>query len=374
MKINNIVFWGNLTIHVMPLAIALSHQKNVFIVLNSDTIKNNKDRKPDYAHIKGITFIDYAKSKKTSTIINQFGEDTIHINGALKLTNDYTNQALIQLLHNNAKIISLPQEGFQLFGIKKYINKLKWFIYINIIYRKIMAFGLTGENAIKDFKSIGCNMKRCFPFIYLTSPYKSNIPIKENQTFKIIFVGYLDKRKNLRNIIKKMINYDIVNSYHFEFHIYGGYGNIEEILSLINNHSSFIYHGIVPNNEVRQAMLESDLLILPSLYDGYGAVVNEGLQCGCRILVSNRCGSEFLIRNNSQLGEVFDVQSKKDFIIKLKKIIEKGPLSIEERQSIIQWSNNHISPNSAADYLINYIECKQDNQSYDALPVAPWYK
>lgn len=38
-------------------------------------------------------------------------------------------------------------------------------------------------------------------------------------------------------------------------------------------------------------MLNADYLILPSLYDGWGAVVNEGLQSGCKVLVSKDCGA-----------------------------------------------------------------------------------
>ena len=34
-------------------------------------------------------------------------------------------------------LISLPQEGFQFQGVKGFINRIKWFYYINIRYRKI---------------------------------------------------------------------------------------------------------------------------------------------------------------------------------------------------------------------------------------------
>ena len=66
------------------------------------------------------------------------------------------------------------------------------------------------------------------------------------------------------------------------------------------------------NEQVRQELLKSDVLILPSKFDGWGCVVNEALQCGLRVIVSDACGAHSLIQENHDLGEVFESENWAD--------------------------------------------------------------
>ena len=52
-------------------------------------------------------------------------------------------------------------------------------------------------------------------------------------------------------------------------------------------------------------MRQCDLLVLPSLFDGWGAVVNEALQAGMRVLCSTACGAASLL-DGRQRGGSFD--------------------------------------------------------------------
>lgn len=131
---------------------------------------------------------------------------------------------------------------------------------------------------------------------------------------------------------------------------------------LINGNRSIHYHGIVSNEEVRAAMLESDIAILPSKYDGWGAVVNEALQCGCQVLVSNCCGSSSIPKSCLKLGKAFDPYNKKDFILKLNELLRQGILSEKARMEIIKWSEQHIHPNIAAQYLIDVIDAVENKK------------
>lgn len=216
-------------------------------------------------------------------------------------------------------------------------------------------------NAFRDLVGIGCSKERLFPFIYVTKPYHSICATNERkqndgQSVKIIFVGAIDSRKNIGTIIQWINENEKSFCASFELHIYGGYGNENLLYRLINNNKSIYYHGIVPNEEVRVAMLKSDIAILPSKYDGWGAVINEALQCGCKVLVSNRCGSSSIPKSFPKLGLVFDPHDKNDFILKLNDLLRKGILSKETKTEIMNWSEQHIHPDIAAQYLINVIK------------------
>ena len=367
-ELSCIVFWGNINIHIYPLAAALSLRKQVYVIISRKLFTNRTERIPKYKETETLKLLDISTFETLDEILSLFDNDyTLQINGRLRRTNHYCSKAMKKLLKNNACVFSLPQEGFQFQGLKKFINTLKWSFVINIVNHKIRAFGLTGDNAFKDFRKIGCNTTKCFPFMYVTAP-PTIIDIKEHVVYKVIFVGAIEDRKNIRPIIKTLINNPIQTPY--EFHIYGGYGDEESFNKLIEKSSNFFYHGIVPNEKIRQAMLDSDLLILPSLYDGYGAVVNEGLQCGCKILVSDKCGSEFLIKlHEPKLGRVFKATDLSDFKIKFEEIIKEGILTKKEKEYIMNWSAAHISPTIIADYLLKMIDYFEFEQKY---PFIPW--
>lgn len=368
-----IVFWGNINIHVYPIAKALAIYNKVYIIIDSNSFTNQTERIPHYTNQENIEIID-AKDSDIKTIVSLFdNENTIHINTGLKFSSNISSKALKLLLKNKATIFSLPQEGFQLHNVKGIINKIKWFIYINFIYKHIKGFGLTGENAFNDFKTIRCNINsRCFPCLYATSLPDINT-YSPHEEFNITFVGGINKRKNIQTIIKWIIDNKKIMDCNFRFHIYGRYNKNEakDFLTLIKRHQNFIYHDVVSNEEIQKALNQSDLLILPSLYDGWGAVVNEALQCGSQVLVSNKCGSECLIRNRSFLGKVFNVNNKNDFTGKLLYFLQKGVLSTKEREEIKEWSATHISPDVVAKYLNEIFEfyCSKTTNNK---PTAPW--
>ena len=59
----------------------------------------------------------------------------------------------------------------------------------------------------------------------------------------------------------------------------------------------------------------ADLLVLPSIQEPFGAVVNEALMSGCRVLVSDCAGASMLI--NEDNGSVFSTESQQNFREKL---------------------------------------------------------
>src|SRR5579872_6068251 len=66
------------------------------------------------------------------------------------------------------------------------------------------------------------------------------------------------------------------------------------------------FAGYVPNEALVQWYQEHDVLILPSLKEPWGLVVEEALNYGLPVLVSNRVGCAKDIVEHWQTGLVFD--------------------------------------------------------------------
>lgn len=93
------------------------------------------------------------------------------------------------------------------------------------------------------------------------------------------------------------------------------------------------WKGVVSSSLISEVMSSYDLIILPSRYDGYGLVAVEGLLAGCKVLVTDSCGSAVLanyIDSLKVVGEL-NVKIKTDrknvlssewAVLRLKQIIE----------------------------------------------------
>jgi glycosyltransferase involved in cell wall biosynthesis len=125
--------------------------------------------------------------------------------------------------------------------------------------------------------------------------------------------------------------------------------------------------GVKMNSEVRCMLEQSDLLVLPSRHDGWGAVVNEALMSGVPVVCSDQCGAADLIRGSDR-GETFHAGDWRDLARVLAKWIGTGRLVPERRSEIRAWSKC-IEGEAAARYLGSIIE---HVEAGDGRPIAPW--
>jgi glycosyltransferase involved in cell wall biosynthesis len=97
--------------------------------------------------------------------------------------------------------------------------------------------------------------------------------------------------------------------------------------------------GSVENKELSQYFLQNNFLILPSLSEPWGLVVEESFYNGMPVIVSNNCGSVDLV-NNEFNGYIFD------------------PNSALELVNIIKGMNDNIYQKLKNNIDIDYVEIK----------------
>lgn len=177
------------------------------------------------------------------------------------------------------------------------------------------------------YKSISRKWK-IFPFQYVTDSYNRTITTNLSGKFKLLFVGSLSRRKNVQVAIRALIGLRDI-----EFSIIGSGKEEQSLKQMANKHNLPVnFQGMKPNNKIHTIMENYDALILPSLYDGWGAVVNEAMTLGLFVIVSENCGAKMLIKDNKQ-GSVFKNNNADSLHIILDKCIKQKNIIRSELQN-----------------------------------------
>ena len=117
----------------------------------------------------------------------------------------------------------------------------------------------------------------------LKNRYNINFPF-------ILFVGTLEKRKNVPLLIKAFNEFKKYESNH-KLVIVGGKGwKYTEIFDLIENlklKDDVIFTDYVPDNDLVKFYNNADVFVYPSLYEGFGLPPLEAMACGCPVITSN---------------------------------------------------------------------------------------
>lgn len=116
-----------------------------------------------------------------------------------------------------------------------------------------------------------------------------------------LFVGRLVKQKNLETLIK--VFHQLPD---LKLHIVG-YGKLEDSIKLTAS-NNLVFHGAINNVDLWQFYTQMDALVLPSLSEPWGLVVQEALAYGMPVILSDKvgCASQVMLPD---FGEIFSSSS-----------------------------------------------------------------
>lgn len=132
--------------------------------------------------------------------------------------------------------------------------------------------------------------------------------------------------------------------------------SLESEIKKLNLENKVHILGMKPQTEIPMFMCHSDIFILPSVYDGWGAVVNEALQAGCFVICSDAAGASDLLLQDDRLGKVFhrkNVNQLADYMHWCNEHIQDIR---NNRNFRIKWADDHISGKVVAQYMIDCLE------------------
>lgn len=355
----NICLWQHRpSIHQVALVKALKVKSNLTWLLE---FRNTYPERVDMGWHMGEMNPDFVLSEiELEELLNRLPEDCVHIFGGTR-SSKKMRTAYKRLLSEKARVFVQTEtpNHYRLW------DKIKIFrgIIENVYeYKKLEGIFAIGSLGVNYFKLIGYEKKKIFPFGYFTQTTSNKTVNLKSNSYNIIYVGQLIKRKGVDILIKSLNGLDA----KYYLNIFGN-GNSESDLKKLcmelNLGSKIKFNGSMSNIDVMGYIKASDILVLPSRWDGWGAVVSEALSNGTPVLVTDKCGSSILLRENYQ-GEVVKSGSVMSLRNAISNRIKHGKTTPDQRKRISQWADC-ISGDSAAQYLINCISGFN--------PKPPWF-
>lgn len=364
-----LIFWKNMLCHIQSSYIrelASTDGINVTVVVEREM---ERDRAA-----QGWLVPDYGKAeirvnpnrKDIREIIAGSSPDSIHIlNGyrSWRLLED----ALKELLHSDRRFGLLSEPGVSV-GLKGLIGPAMYRAHSLFFWHRfdfIFAMGLRG---VDWFRARGFLQEKIFPFAYITESYgpPSTLPVR-NGPVHIVFVGQLIRRKGLDVAFRALRD---LSSENWRLIVVGTgelRGSLEILAKKLSLQDRVSFLGAMRNRDIVQLLETADMLLLPSRYDGWGAVCNEALMSGVPVICSSQCGAKDLV-GEPERGEVFAVGSVAQLREALRKRIARGTLQSRQREAIRNWSRC-ISGKAAAQY---FVDVMHHVYGQARRPTPPW--
>lgn len=297
-------------------------------------------------------------------------KDTIHMIAIEKRGS--LNRRVLPRLAKTGAMVGLMSETVDNRGILGLIRRAKYCLERYSIEDKVDFLVVVGQVGVRWYRQVGYDPSRIFPLIYVTERPTLAADIegtwKATEAFRILYLGHFIRRKDGVTAIRALSG---LRDLDWQFDAVGNGPDLERWKRAASESGvtgRIRFHDAVNNKMIGNLFEKTDLLLLPSRYDGWGAVVNEALMCGVPVVCSDNCGAAELLREPWR-GDTFTAGSAEDLRIVLRKWVQRGKRTAQSTARIREWSSA-IEGEPLARYLMEVIEYMRDNGER---PTPPWY-
>lgn len=368
----DIVFWLNsLSIHQAPIIRALSSEmsKSVLVVADEGIPADRRAQgwsSPD--HGDAMVWKSPTPAERRELIARCNG-GTAHVFSGLG-TSRAISDCMIDVARSPRRHIAVMTEPWNPAGIRGLARSCSYRWRHRRFGAAVDSLLAIGPLARSQFVAAGFNASRVHPYAYFVESgrHEREAELRKSNRLEIGFVGQFIPRKDVSLLLAACAGLHDLN---WHLHLAGS-GPLRAGLEIESRERGLqgrvSFRDAVENGDIPALLSTLDLLVLPSVFDGWGAVVNEALTAGTRVCVSDSSGSSDLVRGPAQ-GSVFTSRSVDSLSSHIRSAIERGAPSEAERTALSQWSDSAIGPGAGARYLWDILSSSPDNGSAS---VPPW--
>lgn len=355
--VRQLIFWQNApSIHQAPMIkrLTIDHGMPVCVVTETGLTASRKDQGwGEFDYGNADIYIGPSPQDRQSLVDANSNNDSFHLFSGF---NAYpqTCATLKRVGATNARIAIVAEAADPRGLIASRMRKLKYRYQVARWSKRIDLLLAMGKLGTEYYRRCGFPAVKLHEFGYFVSSSEPAVGEVLDQpasdSLRILFVGRQTERKNAKLLLHSLAK---LRSPQWTACLVGDGPLFKELVTLagdlgISRRTEFISR--LSNQQVCEQMSKADVLVLPSLYDGWGAVVNEGLLAGARVICSRQCGASSLIRA-AQHGSVFDVHQDNALTEALVRQAEMGKTPPSLRVAISEWAQTTASDSAGASYL-----------------------
>ncbi len=203
----------------------------------------------------------------------------------------------------------------------------RWLLYTwdALRYRRhlrgVFCIGHSGRyGGTRFFSACGYPRDRIVPFLHVVdgAPVPPT-PRPPSDHKEILYVGQLIPRKRVDLLLQAFSRLDEPSA---RLRLIGKgpqEQNLQALARQLGIADRVTFVPGMPNAGIAEAMAAADALVLPSRFDGWGAVVNEALMVGTPVICSNRCGASDVI-DPGRNGYVFEAGNADALLQRLRSV------------------------------------------------------
>ena len=159
--------------------------------------------------------------------------------------------------------------------------------------RRVDVIFAIGHLALRWFKMAGYAERILYPFVYTTETPEPGAAFSRDPRLpvRLLFVGQCVPRKGLDLLLAALAQ---LNGLDWTLDVVGDGADrlqLERQSQDLGLAGKVTFAGALANDEATRRIADADLLVLPSRWDGWGAVVNEALMRGVPVVCSDACAA-----------------------------------------------------------------------------------
>jgi glycosyltransferase involved in cell wall biosynthesis len=316
----------------------------------------------------GRAILQYATTRsEVAEVLKKMAPSTVHIISGLRgyrIGRWALEYAVASGLH-----VGMLVEGADPSGLKGLLRRLSYQLEAAGLKSKVQFVLAMGSNGTSWYRACGFPPEKLFAYAYFTESPRTQELVRGDggRCFQIVYIGQCIGRKNVRLLMRALGE---LEGLPWRLRIVGDGAERAELQreSTVRGYSDRVeFIPFVPMEEAMGYLRRSDLLVLPSRFDGWGAVVNEALMSGVPVVCSDSCGARDLIGANWR-GTVFRSNDAEALKLALAERISTGSPTTEQRERLIRWSQC-ITGAAGSEYLLQVL---QHVYSCEDRPEPPW--
>jgi glycosyltransferase involved in cell wall biosynthesis len=350
LKIDRIIFWQPFASphqEAFLEAVAEQFPGEVILAVESDLPPERIAqgwRKPEH---KRVRVVDISHPDNHSALASHRGPDSLHV-----FTGFFSHPLVwagFHKLKSSQARLAIYSEAPEQPLLTGWLKRLRG-RWLSARYAKRFAFVLAiGGIGCEFFQRIGFPQEKIVPFgYYLAVPPLAAEPAKpHDRVFRFISAGQLIHRKGIDLLINACESLP-QTGWHLD--IYGDgpeRRSLEQYASRLGLANRLTFHGMMDNAAVQKAIAAADCAILPSRFDGWGALVNEALAAGTPVICSSKCGAASLLQS-PETGAVFPSGRIDKLAKTMTTAIESQSLPLSRRKRIHSLAAETITARAAA--------------------------